>query len=107
MKRKWKERMEYYKAVSDILNRFKAVYTGNDDDAYPYTIATKVGQLKVSLGKDCCVCTRFEDVEAARGLDLGDRLNPHSGKWNWMGGNDHQGDMLDLAYFQQALRKIV
>lgn len=38
---------------------------------------------------------------------MGDRLNIHSGKWNWMGGMDHQGDMLDLAYFQQALRKIV
>lgn len=75
--------------------------------SYNLQVPTKAGKLLVSIGDDCCVCTRFEDGDAALDLGLGDRLNVHSGKWNWMGGMDHQGDMLDLAYFQQALRKIV
>lgn len=74
---------------------------------YEWAVLTKAGDLLVSISDDCCVCTRFEDVEAAKKLGLGDRLNPHSGKWNWMGGSDHEGDLLDLAYFQQALRKIL
>lgn len=77
------------------------------DSAYNLKIDTKAGQLLISIGDDCCVCTRFEDVEAAKALTLGDRLNEHSGKWNWMGGGNHEGDLLDLAYFQQALRKIL
>lgn len=106
MKRKHKEITAYNAGVGTILDRFNAVYNP-DESSYPYTIITKAGPLKVSLGDDCCVCTRFEDVEAAKALDLGDRLNPHSGKWNWMGGDSHQADMLDLAHFQQELRKIV
>lgn len=105
MKRKHKERIEYFKAASDILNRFSAVYAEGEN--YPYRIATKAGPLLVSLDSDCCICTRFEDIKAAKELDLGDKLNEFSGKWNWMGGMDHQGDMLDLANFQHALRKIV
>lgn len=77
------------------------------DSSYGFKVPTKAGKLLVSIGDDCCICTRFVDVEAAKELGLGDRLNEFSGKWNWMGGMDHQGDMLDLAYFQQALRKIV
>lgn len=77
------------------------------DSSYGFKVPTKAGTLLVSIGDDCCVCCRFDDVPAAKGLSLGDRLNEFSGKWNWMGGMDHQGDMLDLAYFQQALRKIV
>lgn len=75
--------------------------------SYEWCTLTKGGDLWISVGDDCCICTRFEDVERAKKLGLGDRLNPHSGKWNWMGGSDHEGDLLDLAYFQQALRKIL
>lgn len=78
------------------------------DSSYGFKVPTKAGTLLVSIDSDCCyICTRFVDVEAAKELGLGDKLNEFSGKWNWMGGMDHQGDMLDLAYFQQALRKIV
>lgn len=106
MKRKMKETTAYGAAAGGIMDRFNAVYTA--DASYPYTVATKAGDLLVSIDSDCCyICTRFVDVKAAKELGLGDRLNEFSGKWNWMGGMDHQGDMLDLAYFQQALRKIV
>ena len=105
MKRKMKETTAYGGAAGGIMDRFNAVYTA--DASYPYTVATKAGDLLVSIGDDCCICTRFEDVKAAKELGLGGRLNEFSGKWNWMGGMDHQGDMLDLANFQHALRKIV
>lgn len=105
MKRKMKEKTAYGAAAGGIMDRFNAVYTA--DASYPYTVATKAGDLLVSIGDDCCICTRFVDIKAAIELDLGDRLNDKSGKWNWMGGDTHQGDMLDLAAFQHALRKIV
>lgn len=105
MKRKQKEKSAYGAAAGGIMDRFNAVYTA--DASYPYTIATKAGDLLVSIGDDCCICTRFVDIKAANELGLGDRLNEFSGKWNWMGGDSHQGDMLDLAAFQHALRKIV
>lgn len=105
MKRKVKETAAYGQAAGGIMDRFNAVYTA--DASYPYTVATKAGDLLVSIDSDCYVCTRFVDIKAAKELGLGDRLNEFSGKWNWMGGNCHQGDMLDLANFQQALRKIV
>lgn len=75
--------------------------------SYNLQVPTKAGKLLVSIGDDCCVCTRFESPEAALDLGLGDRLNVHSGKWNWMGGHDHAQDLSDLAHFHAALRKIV
>ncbi|QBJ04461.1 hypothetical protein HOV23_gp112 [Pseudomonas phage Lana] len=77
-----------------------------DFEPYNYIIATKAGVLLVDVSDDCCVCTRFKEIDSALTLNLGDRLNIHSGKWNWMGGSDHNGDMYNLALFQQALRKI-
>lgn len=105
MKRKMKETAAYGQAAGGIMDRFNAVYTA--DASYPYTVATKAGDLLVSIGDDCCICTRFVDIKAAKELGLGDKLNEFSGKWNWMGGETHQADMLDLAAFQHALRKIV
>lgn len=106
MKRKFKEVTAYTKAAGQVLDRFGAVYMP-EQDVYRYSIMTKAGILLASIGDDCCICTKFTNVDAALDLGLGERLNVHSGKWNWMGGNCHQGDMLDLANFQQALRKIV
>lgn len=105
MKRKFKETAAYGAAAGGIMDRFNAVYTA--DQPYPYTVATKAGDLLVSIGDDCCICTRFVDIKAAKELGLGEKLNEFSGKWNWMGGETHQADMLDLAAFQHALRKIV
>ena len=73
---------------------------------YEWSVQTKVGTLLISIGEDCCITCRFDNIEAALHEGLGDRLNVHSGKWNWMGGNDHAGDMYDLACFQQALRRL-
>lgn len=107
MKRNRKECAAYNAAATRIVVGLGGRINPSSD-TYNLQIDTKAGDLLVSIDSDCCyICTRFEDVEAAKELGLGNRLNEFSGKWNWMGGMDHQGDMLDLAYFQQALRKIV
>lgn len=107
MKRTKKEIAVYNAAATKIVVALGGSIMPSDS-SYNLQIPTKAGDLLVSIDSDCCyICTRFEDVEAAKELGLGERLNEFSGKWNWMGGMDHQGDMLDLAYFQQALRKIV
>lgn len=105
MKRTKKEIAVYNAAATKIVVALGGSIMPSDS-SYNLQIPTKAGKLLVSIGDDCCICTRFVDVEAAKELGLGGRLNEFSGKWNWMGGMDHQGDMLDLAYFQQALRKI-
>lgn len=106
MKRTKKEIAVYNAAATKIVVALGGSIMPSDS-SYNLQIPTKAGKLLVSIGDDCCVCTRFENSEAALDLGLGDRLNVHSGKWNFMGGMNHQGDMLDLAYFQQELRKIV
>lgn len=106
MKRTDREILAYREAACTAIEKLGGqILLGFDP--YTHTVPTKAGVLRISIGDDCCICTRFDNSEAARELALGDRLNPHSGKWNWMGGMDHQGDMVDMAYFQQALRKIV
>lgn len=106
MKRSDREIKAYREAACTAIERLGGqIILGFD--SYTHIVPTKAGVLFVSVGDDCCICTRFKEVDSALTLNLGQRLNIHSGKWNWMGGADHQGDMLDLAYFQQALRKIV
>lgn len=107
MKRTRQERVAYNAAATKVVVSLGGRIRPSGE-TYNLAITTKAGVLLVSIDSDYCyICTRFVDVKAAIELGLGDRLNEFSGKWNWMGGMDHQGDMLDLAYFQQALRKIV
>lgn len=106
MKRSQQDIKTYRKAACDAVENLGGqIMLGFEP--YTHIVPTKAGVLLVSIGDDCTVCCRFKEVDSALTLNLGDRLNPHSGKWNWMGGFNHEGDMLDLAYFQQALRKIV
>lgn len=49
---------------------------------YSRVIHTKLGPLSVTPYADWIAC-RFHDVERAVAGLGGDRLNPHSGKWNW------------------------
>jgi len=107
MNRTKKEIAAYQAAALKIITDLGAVPLENNVTSYSHTINTKGRALWISIGDDCCICTRFFDHVEARKLGLGDRLNIYSGKWNWMGGNDHAEDMLDLAHFHAALRKIV
>jgi len=102
MTRTQREISLYQTAALQILK--DACATDNvEGDNYPFRVLTKVGPLLVDVGDDCCVCTRFQNLHDAKQMGLGDRLNPFSGKWNWMGGNDHAGDIADLFEFGRAL----
>jgi len=80
--------------------------TENEDgSSYQYSVETKYGTLLVSID-DSCTCCRFEGVQSAKAGLAGiypELLNPFSGKWNWMGGLDHTGDMKDAASFSKML----
>lgn len=52
------------------------------EDADCYAVQTTAGRLDLSVYPDF-IAGRFDDVERARGVLGSDRLNPHSGKWNF------------------------
>lgn len=106
MKRTKKEITVYRRAALAILRVCGAQLA---DHHYAYQLDTTAGLLRLSVD-DGCVCTRFEDVERAKAQlphQYHDRLNPHSGKWNWMGGHSHEADITDLAMFQADLRRLL
>lgn len=105
MKRTAEEVRIYRKTAEGVVTT--AGGQPDDSTSYGYSLQTKAGRLFISIGDDCCICTRFEDLSNVAALDLGDRLNEFSGKWNWMGGFNHAADMYDLAQFARALRRIV
>lgn len=107
-----KQQSQAYLAAAQkaLLNTPFTIQRPKDADhmsSYEWCTLTRGGDLWISISDDCCICTRFEDVERAKQLGLGDRLNPYSGKWNWMGGSDHAGDMADLDAFRTALVAIL
>lgn len=105
MKRTKAEVNAYHMTALAVL-RVHNAESADKDSAYEHTVKTTAGELRVSIGDDCCICTRFTDLDKAKKLGLGDRLNPYSGKWNWMGGLTHDEDLSDLLRFSEALRKI-
>lgn len=73
-----------------------------------YSLETRLGKLGISIWDTSIMC-RFDDVaraEAGIGVS-GHCMNPHSGKWNWMGGLTHEGDMEDLKQFEYSLLKLM
>lgn len=56
-------------------------------DLSQFQLDTNIGILSIRI-RDGWIACRFEDVEKAKGANLGDRLNPFSGKWNWHEGPD-------------------
>ncbi|MNF89955.1 hypothetical protein D3C84_725050 [compost metagenome] len=107
MKRTKKEITVYRRAALAVLRVCGAQLA---DHHYAYQLDTTAGLLRLSID-DGCVCTRFEDVEQAKAQLphrlMHDRLNPCSGKWNWMGGHTHDEDIADLAHFQHELRRLL
>lgn len=107
MKRTKQQAATYRTAALGILRNFGAQL--NEDDHRMYVLATRLGPLRISIWDSMIPC-RFDDVPLAKSeLSSGyhDRLNPFSGKWNWNGGLTHEEDMVDLAYFQQTLRRLL
>ena len=67
---------------------------------YPWSLETKVGALNLAIMDDWLACV-FVDQVKARGVLKGDqRLNIHSGKWNWMGGES------DFQAFTSEIKRL-
>lgn len=106
-----KQIREYRDAFEQIVQRAGATARPMGG-CYELAVETQAGPLFIARPQeDCWIACRFGEVDRAVALLNPGRvwdhhLNPHSGKWNWMGGDCHEGNMTDLAYFQQALRRI-
>lgn len=75
-----KQIQEFKYDVERIALGMGATEVPNHPDEYQ--LNTNIGILSIGI-KDGWIACRFEDVEKAKGANLGDRLNPFSGKWNW------------------------
>lgn len=67
-------------------------------DLSQFQLDTNIGILSIRI-RDGWIACRFEDVEKAKGANLGDRLNPFSGKWNWHEGPDGLSMFEHQLYF--------
>lgn len=108
MKRTKAQKAKYRNAALGILRRFGGQL--DTSERHMYVIDTTAGPLQLSIW-DSMIVTRFVDLQRAKAAlphqFMHDRLNPFSGKWNWDGGLIHEQDMVDLAFFQQALRQLL
>lgn len=89
---------KFQKLATDTLVKLGFVPSG--DSFMPWVIETKAGTLRASIQDDWLAC-KFDDVAKAKGLALSSRLNPYSGKWNWMQGGS------DLGQFSREVARIV
>lgn len=74
---------------------------------YEWLVNTRLGPLDVSPRPDAIYC-RFHDTKAAVtefGHSAFSRLNPYSGKWNWM--FDPGAGIEELHQFKGALDRLV
>ncbi len=92
--------------VRGVLARYDArPYRDHGEERDEYTLQTPAGQLWVGIrdreaGHHPAIMQRFEDPERARAFkgNLGDMLNPYSGKWNFHFGIETVEDIEHLAY---------
>jgi hypothetical protein len=106
-KRTLKQTSAYRNGALSILRNAGAQI--NESGHKMYTVETTLGTLEISVWNASIMCM-FDDLTRAKehfGVCLNGRLNPHSGKWNWMGGMSHEGDMIDLQDFGHALERIL
>jgi hypothetical protein len=97
MKLTKKQSAEYMKSALEILRSFG--FQQDETSGHEYSADTIAGKLHVTIYPDWTAC-RFDDVKKAVEVTQGDRINPHSGKWNWM-------ELTDLPYFQAELRRLI
>lgn len=81
----------------DILHKIGAVQT--PDKASSFCLQTQAGALQITVNQNWIAC-RFKNVIKAISLGTGDRINRHTGKWNWYDGID------DLSHFERELSKL-
>ena len=90
---------KFQKMATEVISSLGFIKT-EADSLYPWSIATKAGNLKLAIMDDWIACVFVDEVKA-KGILKGDqRLNTHSGKWNWMGGES------DLQAFASEIKRL-
>lgn len=105
MNRTKPQKEAYRQTALGILRTFGAQV--DPTERRMYQIETRLGTLRISVWDDMLPCLFDEVKRASAELGGGTRINPFSGKWNFDGGLDHEGDMQDLAQFQHELRRLL
>lgn len=91
---------KFQKMAEELISTLGFIKAGTDG-IYPWSIETKAGALHLAIMDDWIACV-FVDQVKARGVLKGDqRLNIHSGKWNWMSGES------DLQAFASEIKRLL
>ena len=90
---------KFQKMAEEVISSLGFIKT-ETDSIYHWSIATKAGDLKLSIMDDWIACVFVDEVKARSVLKGGQRLNIHSGKWNWMGGE------ADLQAFASEIKRL-
>ena len=104
-----KQAERFHKYAVDRLTRLGFQPLADSDGAF--VLDTPLGTLRATPYDDWIAC-RFEDVARAKqhlAHGHADRLNPHSGKWNWHGdGLDADGHATQMInQFEFAVNQIL
>ncbi len=90
---------KFQKMAEEVISSLGFIKT-ETDSIYHWSIATKAGDLKLSIMDDWLACVFVDEVKA-QGILKGDqRLNIRSGKWNWMCGES------DLQTFASEIKRL-
>ena len=90
---------KFQKMAEEVISSLGFIKT-KTDSIYPWSIVTKAGNLKLSIMDKWLACVFVDEVKARSVLKGDQRLNVHSGKWNWMHGES------DLQAFASEIKRL-
>lgn len=90
---------KFQKVAEEVISSLGFI-KAEADRIYPWSIETKVGALKLAIMDDWLACVFVDQVKARGVLKGNQRLNTHSGEWNWMNGES------DLQAFASEIKRL-
>lgn len=90
---------KFQKMAEEVVSNLGFIKT-EADGLYPWSIETKAGALNLAIMDNWIACVFVDQVKARVVLKGDQRLNIHSGKWNWMGGES------DLRAFASEIKRL-
>lgn len=93
------QELEFFREDVEFVARLMGA-TDAPPELSQFKLETTLGTLWIAVKGDKIACC-FEDAKRAKTADLGRRLNPYSGKWNW-----HEGPQ-GLDKFSTSLYALI
>lgn len=90
---------KFQKMVEEVISVLGFIKT-ETGSIYPWGLETKAGALNLAIMDDWIACVFVDEVKARSVLKGDQRLNVHSGKWNWMHGES------DLQAFASEIKRL-